>query len=327
MVFDLPRARSSELFLLAALALTGIGCVVLGLQSPSAYDVPAFARICAIAAGMAAAGLFYRASGRSEAIAAGLLGAALFILLTLVLSTFNYLLLPLGRPAIDPLLARIDAQLFGYRWPDFVAAVGAVPFISATLSLAYQSTLAQIALVIAALGLTGRLGELDRALYALILSAAGTILFWAAFPSLGPSTLFTLPPQTVAAAHPLVDPAYGAALRDLARHGSPLISPAQIKGLIAFPSFHTILALFAVWYTRRMPWLFYPLLVVDTVMLPGILVHGGHHLVDLFGGAAMLCAAAFAADAIAAAAEAREARRRSAPNAAGADFAAEASLT
>ena len=47
-----------------------------------------------------------------------------------------------------------------------------------------------------------------------------------------------------------------------------------------------IMALMVVWFTRG-TLAFLPAALVNTAMIPATLSHGGHHLVDLFGGLAV----------------------------------------
>ena len=63
---------------------------------------------------------FYHVSGRSPHMAVGLRGMALLIVFSAAAACFNYLLLPISRPSIDPLLVKIDA-IFGYHWPNVIA--------------------------------------------------------------------------------------------------------------------------------------------------------------------------------------------------------------
>ncbi|GGB58668.1 hypothetical protein GCM10011316_33420 [Roseibium aquae] len=58
---------------------------------------------------------------------------------------------------------------------------------------------------------------------------------------------------------------------------------------------HAVMAFMATWYAVHLRFVFYPLIVVNTLMMPATLLHGGHHLVDLFGGVAVFAIGVFAA--------------------------------
>jgi hypothetical protein len=54
-----------------------------------------------------------------------------------------------------------------------------------------------------------------------------------------------------------------------------------VRGLIAFPSYHAVLALIVMWYARYLPRLFWPLVATNVLVLVATPIHGGHHLVDV----------------------------------------------
>ena len=68
----------------------------------------------------------------------------------------------------------------------------------------------------------------------------------------------------------------------LLRDGPGYITPGRLHGsLIGFPSYHCALALILTWYALAIPRLFWPLLVVNAVVLLSTPVQGGHHLMDV----------------------------------------------
>lgn len=235
-------------------------------------------------------GIAYRRAGRSEEIALATLAAGLFILFTIVGSLFNHLLLPVGESRLDAVLASIDGW-FGYSWPGFVAATAEFPAFGALLRLVYLSSLPQLIAVILMLGFSGRRDLLHRFLVTGVFGALISIAVWAAMPSFGPAVYYPVAAETVKALGLVVGPAYGAELARLATEGPTLISPTDALGLIAFPSFHTVMACMAVWFTLPFRRLFPVFLVVNLLMIPAILVHGGHHLTDVFGGVAVFALA------------------------------------
>ena len=65
---------------------------------------------------------------------------------------------------------------------------------------------------------------------------------------------------------------------------------ALLGGLVAFPSIHMVMALMVAWYSRG-TWAFFAFCVSSLLMIPATLLHGGHHLSDLFGGLALFALA------------------------------------
>lgn len=270
-------------------------CAVMVIMRGVSLDVARYALAGGGATLLYMAGIAYRASGRDLRIGATLICASLFILFTLALSLFNYLLLPHWALTLDDELARIDEVLFGYRWDAFVAWSSGHPLLHEAMRHAYMSTLPQIAVLIALLGLTGRIERMHALMVSIAIAGTATVTFWGFFPSLGPSVMFNLPADLPATAAPVVGSEYGRAILDLYRYGTTYLSPGEIRGLIAFPSFHIVLAAAAVWYARGVPWAFPIYLAINVLVVPGVLVHGGHHVVDIPAGVATFALAAYIA--------------------------------
>ena len=87
-------------------------------------------------------------------------------------------------------------------------------------------------------------------------------------------------------ANAALDGSYARSLTGLLEHGPGRIGPREVKGLIGFPSFHTVMALLTIWYARKLPLLRWLALALNILVIASTPIHGGHHLVDLFGGAA-----------------------------------------
>lgn len=229
------------------------------------------------------AGLTYRYIERSERIASTFICAGLLILFSSVISLFNYLLLPLVRAPIDEQLAVIDA-FFGYHWPTVMQWAADHPIINLILKISYMTTMFQVTLLIVLLGLTGKLKQLDVLLLSVIISATTAICFWAIFPSMGTTTIHELSPELWATVAPVVDYAYAQDLRHIAVHGPDRIGPYEVRGLIAFPSYHASLAFIAMFASRPFKYLFPFMVVLNIIIIPSVFVHGGHHFVDPFAG-------------------------------------------
>lgn len=279
-----------ERIVAAVIALLFVANGFLIPRSAAALDWGGYAVCIAIGLAAAALGLAYRRSGRSEEIALAATAAGLFILFTIVGSLFNHLLLPVGESRLDVALMAIDGRL-GYSWPDLLAATAGHPALGALLRVVYLSSLPQLIAVILLLGFGGRRDPLHRFLVTGVFGALIAIGIWSVAPSFGPAVYHPVAAETVEALGMVVGPAYGAELARLAVQGPTLLSPTDALGLIAFPSFHTVMACMAVWFTLPYRRLFPFFLVVNLLMIPAILVHGGHHLVDVLGGVAVFALA------------------------------------
>jgi hypothetical protein len=284
----------AEAFVLRITAVAAVMDAALILVRGANVDIPGYGFVLALAGALVLAGYFYRRFGRSESIGSVTTCAGLFILFTVTLSLFNYCLLPNPNQTIDPWLLDMDA-LLGYHWPDAIAWASQHLAFNEFMRIAYLSTLPQVAILLIVLGFTNRLYDLHALMVTITLSGTITVMFWALFPTTGPSALHSLPGELLLAVRPVVDTEYGVALTTLLRDGAPYLSPDDIRGLIAFPSFHTVLACAATFYARRVWWLLPFFLVVNLAVLPAVLVHGGHHLVDIPAGMAVFLLSAYAA--------------------------------
>ncbi|RUM96122.1 hypothetical protein EET67_19195 [Pseudaminobacter arsenicus] len=288
------RLWPAELFILklSASLMALDACLI--LLRGSNIDIASYGAVIGLAVVLFAVGFAYRRTGRSEPIASTAICTGLLVLFTSSMSQFSYLLLPNPRPVIDAWLTAIDG-LFGYHWPDALALSARHPLFNEAMRFAYLSTLPQMAILVVVLGLTGRIRTLQALIGSIAISGMLTVMFWGVFPSLGPSTLYAVSPEILATVRPVVDPEYGADITRLLHDGPSHLSPDEIRGLIAFPSYHTVLAATATYYSRKVSWAFPFFLIVNLIVLPAVLVHGGHHLVDIPAGFAVFAVSAFIA--------------------------------
>jgi hypothetical protein len=246
-------------------------------------DWLAYLSAFSIALGLILLGAFYRYYRKDEKLAAPIIGTGLFIAFTLVASVFNYLLMPVAFPLIDEWLLALDAS-FGYSWRTTVEWAATYPRLSLVLRHIYFSSLPQLIVVVLVLGFSGRHQALGEFLTVGIYGVMMCMAIWFFVPSLGPTTLLNVSDHVVDAASLGVTPSYGAELLRLAAHGESYLTPSKVLGLIAFPSFHMVMALMAVYYLWRVPYVRWVALGINLLMVPAILIHGGHFAVDLVAG-------------------------------------------
>ncbi|MEL6750907.1 MAG: phosphatase PAP2 family protein [Pseudomonadota bacterium] len=261
-------------------------CIVQILLRGVAIDWLAYGGLALVFGAFVLAGHYYRASGRSERIGLALMCTGVFGMFSPVMVVFNYLLMPTTAPAIDGWLLQIDAMM-GFHWPDYIAWAAANPWINGTLKLAYMSTIPQMAAAIIILGLCGRQKDLHLLIVSVAITSVMVIVFWGFFPSHGAKAYFSLPEAIELAANPIVTTQYGRELLALAGDGPGLIAPSEVKGLIAFPSYHIVLAFTAAWAMRNVRYAFSIYVFVNALIIPATPMHGGHHLVDVPAGIAV----------------------------------------
>ncbi len=277
------RLYHAEKSMLSVALAAGLIDIILIVYNQSSVDWVGYLSIIAVTTGLIAMGFFYRISGRSERIGSAAICASLFIFFSLCLSMFNYQLLPLWREPVDWQLNAID-QLFGYHWPTVISWASQNLVFSEITRFAYMSTIPQFAAIVVILGLSGRIKELHILILSITITATFTICFWGLFPAFGPSAMYQLPLAMEQLVRPEADTAYGRQLVEMSKFGPGLISPKDIKGLVAFPSYHIVLACTAVYAARTLKWVLPVYLVLNALIVPGIFIHGGHHLIDLPAG-------------------------------------------
>jgi PAP2 superfamily len=287
----------AERFMIAAILL--IAGVSMGLSAargvPVAwhlYDVALVFDLLFILLGQ-----FYRTARKNPAIASAATAVGLLLMAGQLLPIFNYLLLPYKYHGVDQLLADADA-LFGFKWASYAVWMAQFPKFCLFLRTVYASTFLQIAGTIFLLGLVCRTGDVSRMMLATLLGGAITISIWSLFPSSTPVAFQDLPADAAAALKLAVDRQMGSDLVRLSQEGVALVTPKGMLGMVGFPSFHTVMLLLVVWFTRVIPIVRAPLLVWNVFMLPAILLHGAHNLVDVFGGAAVAALSIWLADRI-----------------------------
>lgn len=278
----LPAERT---VLLVTLALAAV-CLFLAWDKGITVELGAYWYSALFAAAMIGIGQFYRRVRHSERIALTAHIVGLFVAYSVPAALFNLLLLPRPGQPIDAALVRLDA-LFGYSWPAACAWVAQYPLLCALLRFIYSQTLVQFLLGFLLLGMLGDRRRLHVAALAAVFASLATVFSWALFPSSGASSYWTLAPEIDRVVRPTVDSAYGAALNRLLAEGFHDVAQVNTTGVVGFPSFHTVmglLSLIAVWPYRPLRYAF---LLLDLLLLPAILIDGGHNLMDVFGGAAI----------------------------------------
>lgn len=249
-----------------------------------------FAFSLGFAALMLAIGQVYRRWRDSERIALVAHVLGLFVAYSLFGALFNIALLPRPTAPVDQSLVQFDAWL-GYSWPAFCAWIAEYPTFNEIVRAVYKLTLVQLLVAFIVLGVVLDRHRLHTAALATVVASLVTIGLWAVFPSGGAAAFWTLDEEVSRIVRPIVNSAYGVELNRLFREGVSDLSALGITGLIGFPSFHTVMALVslaAVW-PYRLPRL--AALVPTALLVPGILVHGGHNLADMLAGIAITAAA------------------------------------
>ena len=187
-------------------------------------------------------------------------------------------------PLIDPWLAAADRSL-GISTVDVLRCIVAVPFAPQLLySIYFLSVLLLFltALALACLGRAERLFEFCAA-YAFCLAVATTCSL--PLPAAGAFEYFHLAPVFGSRLPPGSGVYWLEALHAMRSSSSVVINPLGLHGLVAFPSFHTSMALMTAAAWRDDRFLKWPMFAWNGLVLVSTIPVGGHYLVDLIAGA------------------------------------------
>jgi hypothetical protein len=255
-------------------------------------DVAGYASLIGIGLLLLGVGQFYRVIRNEARMALALTAAGLFVLFTITGSIFNYTFFPNTFPPIDRFLLQVDAAM-GYRWDVLMIWVSHYPWFGALLYHVYLTSLPQLLIIILLLGFMGEAQQLHRFLLTGVIGGLLAIMIWALFPNFGAKSSDHLS-QAVLAAFPIaVTPAYGETLLALSRNGVDYLTPKDVLGLIGFPSFHTVMVCMSVCFVPRQRMLTPIFFCLNALMVPAILVQGGHFLIDMIGGVGVFFLAYF----------------------------------
>ena len=272
----------AERLILAMIAALGLATVALTIGLQRQVNWPPFLVGIIATLLMVAIGAYARSVSAAPRLAYCAIGVGLFMGFTAFSTVFIFALFPLPNPLIDSQLVKADA-LLGYSWAGYVDAMAHYPDTAKALRLVYNSALPQIVLTILLLGALGRETQLHRFLLVGIVAMIFTTAIWWVWPSVGPSVVSASLPQATGRVY---DASYGPYLRQLVAVGPPIISPEMMAGVVGFPSYHLIMACMVVWFTRG-TFAAIPAVLINAAMIPATLLHGQHHLIDLFGGVAI----------------------------------------
>jgi hypothetical protein len=215
---------------------------------------------------LVAGSVFYTVTGRNRRLADACHFTGLWVIFSLAGVILTYLAASLSMPLRDLQLSRMDAAL-GFHWLTYHTFVFAHPVFHVALWIAYASLLPQVIGSTLYFAMTDRPDRNRELLGSAILSAVITTSVFALAPALGPD-----PAQ--AQYYPVL-----AALRA----GVKQFSLDHVQGLIQMPSYHAALALVLVYVHRPPARSFFPVLVLNILMLLST-PEGHHYLVDIIAG-------------------------------------------
>lgn len=252
-----------------------LGAFDLGLCCLAGYTFTGFFSSVLAIAFTAGIGYSYARNERSTAIAGMGYYAAMWIAFTVLGVIFTYLMALSGLPLFDAQFARFDAAI-GFDWLRWHRFLAGVPSFNLVLDMAYSSLLLQIVVAILYFSHIGASERNAELLWTAFISLLLTTVLSAVFPALGAFQHFDADLPRATHLPDLL------ALRDGSRKVFPL---PQMQGIIAFPSFHTVMAILLTYAFREKGAWFLLIGLLNILMLLSTPTFGGHYLADMVSGA------------------------------------------
>ena len=210
-------------------------------------------------------------------------GLVFFVIMGNLLVTGNYLGVALGFPLTDNALAGFDRAI-GFDWPAHVRWVNNHPFVLSVMGHIYVMLNQILAVTFFALFALRKFGRIKEALIVFFATGVITVIAGTLFPAIGAYTYYHLPAGDIANIPADAGRYFLEHFKGVRDGSMTVLNLDNQKGLVQFPSFHTQLALLSIWSLRRTI-IFWPMTVINIIMIISTQAFGGHHLADVFGGA------------------------------------------
>jgi membrane-associated phospholipid phosphatase len=208
-----------------------------------------------------------------------------FLLLYAMCSTvMTYMGQAVGAPLQDEALATADAAL-GIDFLAFHAWVGTQPLLPEAMFYAYNSCAKQFLVIFLVSAIFLDRENVAQFCSLLVLTIVPTIIIATLFPALGSCIYHQPTAQPFAHLDPLACRDYVPHVESLRAGTFEVFDLRQSKGLLTFPSYHTVMAIIATYAVRNYIWLLIPFALLNAVNILSTVPFGGHYFVDVLGGA------------------------------------------
>ena len=207
----------------------------------------------------------------------------------LVIPTISFLIPVAGRspqPLVDGGLARIDA-LMHFHTVTYVHMVAHRTRIRHTLNLAYNFLPPIIVAALVIPPLCGKAVSSRRYAVGVLFAAAMTSALFALWPAAGPWVTEGFAPSK--------DQSIVVETLAFLKSNQPMPDRLKDAGVVAFPSFHVVLAILSVIALWRIRWVKWIALLVGILISISTITTGWHYGIDVIAGLAVVFLAHFVA--------------------------------
>lgn len=185
-------------------------------------------------------------------------------------------------PLMDAHLAYFDSAI-GFDWKAYLAWFDRHPFASDVVLFGYESIAWQAVILVPALALSLQCRRVYVLVLAKIFALTATCVIALIFPVHGAYEFFGANPSdhaNIALFYTNGSTAPIQALRSALLDGKV----GADGGLISFPSFHSVLAVLYGWAAWHIPFVRWPSLLLNLLLLLATPIHGSHFLIDVIAG-------------------------------------------
>jgi hypothetical protein len=209
---------------------------------------------------------------RNATIAAWAESGAILIAFTASGCVLTYLAATTGKPLQDAALIGMDRAM-GFNWLDWRQTVLDYPWLNWPLWLAYGSLPLQMMLAVLVLPIIGQGARMGELVVLGVMTLLFTVVISALFPVIGPFGTYGEGRE-----------AWFDDFLALRSGGPWAFDLPAMQGIIAMPSYHTVLAVLFSFAFRRTGWIGWCILGLNSLMLPSIPPIGWHYLSDVISG-------------------------------------------
>ncbi len=221
---------------------------------------------------------------RAVRVAQGLEAAFIIIVLGLSLACLSYIGAMANLPLRDQEMIWVERQL-GFDWLQVMGGLDRWPGVLRLLGWAYATFTSQLIATVLVLIIARRTRELDCFFLTFVCATLIAEVSSALLPTLGPMSALA---GNAAFQHlPTLGRATGETVLALRQGTLAIVDLDAINGIISFPSLHAAVAVIVPFTLRWNKPLFWPLVVLDGLMLVSTVPSGNHYLTDVLGGVAV----------------------------------------
>ncbi len=210
--------------------------------------------------------------------------AFIVIALGLSLACLSYIGASTDLPLRDWQMIWIDRHL-GFDWLQIMNGLDCRPAVLNVLDGAYATFTSQLIATVLVLVIAKRTRELDRFFVTFVCASVIAEIASVLVPTLGPMS--ALAGNAKFANLPTLGRATAEIMLALRQGTLKTIDLDAINGIISFPSLHAAVAVIVPYTLRWNKPLFWPIVLLDGVMLISAVPSGNHYLADVLGGLAV----------------------------------------